>query len=205
MQTFVPEKTIPGCVRVLDPMRLNNQVNEAATLIRTLTHLHEGWKNHPAAHMWRDCVSALAVYGMACAVKHAQKDPRVRFFTQFIHSGPISLPWWWAHNSVQVSHRLNLWYKDPNYYTQYKRPSCDVESKPPYVWPIHHDEYEDLSVGPPPYEDCPDTIPAAVTLTRYARPRRVVGVALVDHGAHVVYVPDPKTGQTTGYLLQPKP
>jgi len=63
MQTFLPYAEFERSAEVLDYRRLGKQRVETWQLIRAINGETRGWRNHPAAVMWRDHVPALALYG----------------------------------------------------------------------------------------------------------------------------------------------
>lgn len=70
MQTFLPATDFGEIARVLDNKRLNKQALEGWQIIMTNLSLSpdgehrdpKGWRNHPAAVMWRGHECALALY-----------------------------------------------------------------------------------------------------------------------------------------------
>ena len=72
IQTFLPYPDFTQTARVLDYRRLGKQRVETKQLILALTKPDYGWKNHPAAKMWRGYVPLLAEYG--CVVCQEWRD-----------------------------------------------------------------------------------------------------------------------------------
>ena len=64
MQTFLPYPSFADSARILDRARLGKQRVEALQLLRAVTIPTYGWRNHPAAKMWRGFVPALTRYGL---------------------------------------------------------------------------------------------------------------------------------------------
>lgn len=69
MQTFLPYQDFSKSAASLDDKRLNNQINEALIILRTLTGWYsknrgKGWPNHPCTKMWAGYEAALCEYGM---------------------------------------------------------------------------------------------------------------------------------------------
>ena len=67
MQTFLPYPAFVESARVLDRRRLGKQRVETLQVLRALTIHDYGWRNHPAARMWRDHLPALVAYGLVVA------------------------------------------------------------------------------------------------------------------------------------------
>lgn len=62
MQIFIPSLSCLQTARQLDKRRLNNQINEAAQILRAIDGEGKGWKNHPATRMYRPHKSWLHLY-----------------------------------------------------------------------------------------------------------------------------------------------
>jgi len=143
MQVFLPYFNLSESIRCLDKSRMGNQVwREAKTLI------NGGWKNHPAAKMWADYKPALAeycLYGLEELfrrgwIRPEKVAPLEEYFYGIIERyGAVELPWWMTDREhfdrVVESHRLNLLFKDPVYYSAFGWGSVPT-SKPDYYWPV---------------------------------------------------------------------
>jgi hypothetical protein len=53
MQTFLPFADFADSAASLDPRRLGKQRVEVLQIVRAITWPKYGWRNHPAANMWR--------------------------------------------------------------------------------------------------------------------------------------------------------
>jgi hypothetical protein len=132
MQTFVPLPDYLASMRVLDKVRLGNQVwREGLTLIRG------GWPNHPANKMWKGHEYHLGLYllaGLQALSERGREYPEVRkkIETEMAKHPDTGPPKWWGTDKVHASHRSNLLRKDPVYYSQY---GWSELSDLPYYWP----------------------------------------------------------------------
>lgn len=146
MQTFLPYSDFKKSLKCLDYRRLGKQRVEAFQLLcangdewalaeRTRrtgkTNAPKGWRNHPAAIMWRGYNDALREYYNNCIdewVKRGYNNTMVKTPT----SSAIEYPYWLGDKNFHASHRSNLLRKNPGFYSSYgwlERP--DIE----YVWP----------------------------------------------------------------------
>lgn len=139
MQVFLPYPDFVRSVGCLDKTRLGNQVyREALTLLRG------GWPNHPAAKMWQNYKSALAMYALAGLdeLKRRGRDyPHHRAtFLRYLNDGPAipPMPHWLGNDAFHASHRAALLYKDFAWYSQFgwsESPAVpDAKGRLPYVW-----------------------------------------------------------------------
>lgn len=144
MQTFLPFPDDRASATVLDDRRLGKQRVEVLQVLRALTFVDYGWRNHPAVRMWRGFVPALVAYGVAVcdewtargradAVKEGllaftggREPDRAR-----LREGG-QLPPWFGCDAVHQSHRSALVRKDPVHYRPF---FPDVPDDLPYVWP----------------------------------------------------------------------
>jgi len=147
MQTFLPYPNRTLSARTLDPLRRNNQVNEAMVILKTLLGLYPskpsgrpgGWPHHPATKMWRGYERWLCVYAIECARAHNRQDGRLPALRSIRDMLPnTGKPDWWGDEAFHASHRSNLLRKNPTFYSQYGWSESDDL---PYVWPEReHDE-----------------------------------------------------------------
>ena len=134
MQTFLPYPSFEDSAAVLDRARLGKQRVEALQVLRAVTIPTYGWRNHPAAKMWRGCVPALAEYALVMtdewiARGHADtvRDQLLEFTGE-----PVDYPRWLGDPEFHRSHQSNLVRKDPEFYGP-RFPG--VPDDLPYVWP----------------------------------------------------------------------
>ena len=149
MQTFLPHADFERSARSLDRKRLGKQRVEAIQVVRAVTWPNYGWRNHPAALMWRGFEEALGRYGFTCCDVWTElgfgdtcaltiaTDLRaagiadVRTQSELAAAG--ALPPWLGDDALHLSHRSALVRKDPDHY----RPQFpDVPDDLPYVWPV---------------------------------------------------------------------
>ena len=137
MQVFLPYPSFQQSVACLDKSRLGNQIwRECKTL------LNGGWKHHPVAKMWADYKPALAMYGLYGLHELIKRDhikPEAArdvkpFFKSFINDLEAKNPSFIGNPDFHLSHRLNLLWKDPEWYSQFFDEPVPT-SKPDYLWP----------------------------------------------------------------------
>lgn len=148
MQTFLPYADFAASAAVLDRARLGKQRVEAIQVVRAVTVPDYGWRNHPAAHMWRGHVEALGAYGLAIVAEWTSRGhadtcaatitadvlasgvERIRSQAELADAG--ELPSWLGDEALHRSHRSNLLRKDPAHYGPLFPGDPDDL---PYVWP----------------------------------------------------------------------
>lgn len=149
VQTFLPYPDFEASARALDQKRLGKQRVEAIQVVRALTVPGYGWRNHPAALMWRGHEEALGRYGVTCcdvwlelgygdtcaatiaADLAAAGVTSVRSQEELAAAG--ALPPWLGDPDFHRSHQSSLVRKDPDFY----RPHFpDAPDDLPYVWPV---------------------------------------------------------------------
>jgi len=142
MQTFLPYPGFAASAAVLDTARLGKQRVEALQLQRAITIPTYGWRNHPAAKMWRGYLPALTKYALVVTDRwleggHADTiRPTLLAFApevDALEEGDLELPPWIGDEALHRSHRSNLLRKDPAHYGPLFR---DVPDDLPYVWPV---------------------------------------------------------------------
>jgi hypothetical protein len=139
MQTFLPYANFAESAQVLDYRRLGKQRVETWQLIRAINGLTRGWRNHPAAAMWRDNVPALAVYGKVICeewIRRGYNDSMLPRFEEIIsgcYEEELEMPAWLGTENFHESHRSNLLRKFPEHYRLYWP---ELSDDLPYVWPV---------------------------------------------------------------------
>lgn len=141
MQTFLPYPDFARTAAVLDRQRLGKQRVECVQLLNALDGSSAGWRNHPAARMWRGYEPALARYTLAvCWHWTARLGFRdsCRFavearFPGLTRESPVETPNWMGDPEFHRSHRSNLIRKDPGHYRVLLR--WDDPDDLEYVWP----------------------------------------------------------------------
>jgi len=135
VQTFLPFPSFAESARVLDRARLGKQRVEALQVLRAVTIPTYGWRNHPAAKMWRGHVPALAEYALAMTdewIAQGHADTVRPQLLEFVGT-PVVPPAWLGDPALHLSHQSNLVRKAPEFY----RPLFpDVPDDLPYVWPV---------------------------------------------------------------------
>ena len=139
MQTFLPYPNFNESANTLDKRRLNKQRVEAYQILRAITDPSYGWQNHPAVNMWRGYDQALLYYALVMCqcwedIGGADDaDLQGRLIRQFCTGEEIRYPWWLGHSEFHLSHKVNLYFKDPEYYGQL----WEFENPRPYFWPTN--------------------------------------------------------------------
>lgn len=140
MQVFLPYPSFQQSVACLDKSRLGNQIwRECKTL------LNGGWQHHPVAKMWADYKPALAIYGIRGCFELLRRDDidlekfndLLEYFNNFVpdkFKGDLPRPPFIGNPDFHLSHRLNLLWKDPEWYSQFFDEPVPT-SKPDYLWP----------------------------------------------------------------------
>lgn len=120
---------------MLDRARLGKQRVEALQVLRAVTIPTYGWRNHPAAKMWRGFVPALAEYALVMTdewINRGHADTVREQLLEFTGE-PVVLPPWFGDPEFHRSHQSNLVRKDPEFYGP-RFPG--VPDDLPYVWPM---------------------------------------------------------------------
>ena len=135
VNTFLPWPDMDRSAKALDNKRLGKQRVEALQILRANLGLTKGWRNHPAAVMWRGHEGYLYLYTNAMCMEW-----RLRGFVDNVQGQLQDIdakfdlegwepPWWWNNNEFHKSHRSNLKRKDPIWYR------FRVRDNLPYKWP----------------------------------------------------------------------
>ena len=145
MQVFLPYPDFKQSVQCLDKSRLGNQIwRECKTI------MNGGWVNHPASKMWKYHKHALAVYmweGITELLRRRQlritpamalSRYLIDIFTHpsntKLFNRNAELPPFLGNVHFHRSHRLNLLFKDPEWYSKFF-PDRIPLTKPEYIWP----------------------------------------------------------------------
>lgn len=136
MQSFLPYPEFDKSAKVLDYRRLGKMRVEAYQLLRAIQGVTKGWRNHPAAVMWRGYEYALCQYGLAMCdewISRGYNDTmRERFIDAMDNLEDTGMPPWLGDEDFHRSHQSNLIRKDPVFYTPL---FPDVPDNLEYVWP----------------------------------------------------------------------
>lgn len=130
MQTFLPYPDFAACAACLDDRRLGKQRVEAYQLLRVLRGETRGWRNHPAARMWRGYEPALGAYMNAMIDEWIRRGHRNTM--QRVPVEAYDPPWWLGRGEFHASHRANLLRKDREHYGRH---GWTEDPSTPYVWP----------------------------------------------------------------------
>ena len=156
MQTFLPHSSPAYCAEALDNKRLNKQILEGYQILNVLSGQSKSgaWRNHPAVLMWKEAEWSLWTYIQACvdeANKRGIKTDKNVFNLNLLKD---KCGEFWSNNKpifsknknyinrLIITHRANLYHKDPIYYAhyydavanEYNKPCCD---RCKYFWPTH--------------------------------------------------------------------
>ncbi len=144
VQTFLPYADFRASAAALDDRRLGKQRVETLQVLRAVVWPRYGWKNHPAAKMWRGFTHALVAYGVAVCEEwqaRGRADAVRESLLQFtggvapdpnVLAAAGQIPPWVGVDAVHVSHQSALVRKDPEFYRSL---FPDVPDDLPYVWP----------------------------------------------------------------------
>jgi hypothetical protein len=137
VNTFLPWPDEVKTAKSLDNKRLGKQRVEALQILRANLGLTIGWRNHPAAVMWRGHEGALAQY--ICAIcdeweaRGYEDNVRAQVFELWkandFPAKSFDRPWWWGKRQIHRSHKSNLKRKNPEHY------NFNVPDDLPYRWP----------------------------------------------------------------------
>ena len=157
MQTFLPFSDYEQVAQTLDNKRLNKQILEGYQILKILSGASESgaWRNHPAVLMWKNSEYSLKTYAKtmikeakARGIKTDKNESNIDALeaicgeiwgTQKPFWATVSSP---HINRINITHRANLYRKDPIYYaefyrdtmSEYNKPCCD---KCLYYWVTH--------------------------------------------------------------------
>lgn len=152
MQTFVPYADIDESAETLDNKRLNKQLLEGRQVYGIISsgRTTGGWVNHPAVKMWRNFDNGLFAYltGIVneCTRRGISTEKNWNAICEMHEANwnrgsGVVMPPWWGDERVHLSHRQNLYKKDPEYYAYFVNDNrlsavscCDTCN---YFWPSH--------------------------------------------------------------------
>lgn len=135
VNTFLPRPDFSLSAKDLDNKRLGKQRVEAFQILKANLGLTQGWRNHPAAVMWRGYEGTLCNYTLAICdewIGRGYKDSIRIQVTKIMEDLPeetFEVPWWLGSHELHESHQSNLRRKDPIYYTY------EVADDLSYKWP----------------------------------------------------------------------
>ena len=134
MQTFLPYSFFKKSVSCLDYRRLGKQRIEAKQIYNIITGntKSKAWQNHPAVLMWKGYSLALALYHDCCILEWIKR----KYINNMLLLSPklsnIKMPPWLGNKEFHLSHRSNLYRKNPEWYGKF---GWNVPPNLPYIWP----------------------------------------------------------------------
>ena len=118
MQVFLPYPDIKQSLFCLDKRRLAKQRVEAKQLIDTILDrptvsgkVRTGWKNHPAAVMFRNSIGFLKIYyhhSLEVFSDRGGKNAKLTYEKNLLFA---TAPWWYGIEEIHASHRGRLLFK----------------------------------------------------------------------------------------------
>ena len=155
MQTFLPYGSdFKRGAESLDYRRLVKQAVEGYQILRALSGVTQGWRNHPATKMWKGHEGWLIAYlgaildemdrrGYSTATRYKIHELADQAFPD---ADTDVAPPWLRDERVAITHRGRLYEKDPAFYSAfaidslvYKQYTCCERCN--YYWPTHTDDY----------------------------------------------------------------
>lgn len=156
MQTFLPSKNFDTVANMLDSKRLNKQILECYQVLKVLSSKdpHAGWRNHPAVKMWSGSEHILFVYTLSMlaeadlrGIKTDKNKANIEMLrSNYTKEWGTKMPDWYQDeltmNKIIMTHRANLYTKDPFFYSQFEY-AIDHEDNTPccetckYYWATH--------------------------------------------------------------------
>lgn len=122
VNTFLPHPDYVKSAKDLDNKRLGKQRVEAYQILKANLGFTQGWKNHPAAIMWRGYEGALCNYAIAICDEWTQRGFKDSIKSQILQikdtlpEETFEVPWWLGIPELHESHQSNLRRKNPIHY-----------------------------------------------------------------------------------------
>jgi hypothetical protein len=144
MITFLPFESFQESANCLDVKRLGKQRLECVALLNTIVFNKAGWRNHPAAIMWRKYPRALYEYSefifMEWQSRFYENSISLEQFKEEVVKFPEERPHWLGDDTFHRSHRIALLCKKHEHYIKYfqEREAVDLLRLGlpyHYVWP----------------------------------------------------------------------
>jgi len=145
VNTFLPYADFKQVAQSLDDRRLGKQRVEALQILRANLGLTVGWRNHPAAVMWRGHEGMLAKYAITICdewVRRGYTDNTKQQVIELMKQHklkPIKKPWWLGVAQFHESHQSNLKRKLPEHY------AYEVDDDLPYKWPMPNKSFRTIT------------------------------------------------------------
>lgn len=140
MQVFLPYPDFKMSVRCLDMKRLGKQRVECMQIVNALEGKSQGWRNHPAALMFRDNIIALKLYHNLAIkewIKRGYKNTMSLYPIDTDNQENVLVPFFIGNEQFHRSHKSNLIRKFPEYYGQLWP---GIPNDLPYIWPTNKEE-----------------------------------------------------------------
>lgn len=131
MQTFLPYESFIDSAKCLDYKRLGKQRVESRQILNAIDGKTFGWRNHPAAIMWRKYRTALILYSNEMIKEWISRGYKNSMQIIEVFS-EIVMPHWLGDNRLHSSHRSNLLRKDFLYYSKF---GWKEQPNLAYFWP----------------------------------------------------------------------
>ena len=149
MQTFLPYEDFDQSAAILDNRRLNKQLLEGRQIANIIVSRKTtgGWVNHPAVNMWRK--HHILFYKYLSAIVRECDKREISYMNNWQEinkiyrtiGGEWIIPKWLGNEKFHLSHRQNLYIKDPEHYAIFKQDSEKEKvrccKKCNYWWPTH--------------------------------------------------------------------
>jgi hypothetical protein len=143
--TFLPYKDFEQSLRSLDDRRLGKQRIEALQMYKALRNPDaKGWKNHPAALMWKGHEDHLAMYyNKSLDVwKSRGKNNNMEYIE--VANTAQEEPWWLGWSALHRSHMAALLRKEPQHYEKEFDALVGPYRHYGYIWPTHVEQRIDI-------------------------------------------------------------
>ena len=157
MQTFLPYQNYSESAESLDNKRLNKQILEAYQILKVLSGQSPSgaWRNHPAVLMWKNSEFSLRTSAKTMIVEAKNRGLKTDKNEANIDAleALCSDVWgtekpFWANSEgphldrINITHRANLYRKDPIYYAEFYQDTKNKNNKPCcdkclYYWVTH--------------------------------------------------------------------
>jgi hypothetical protein len=150
--TFLHEPTFGGCASTLDSKRLNKQLLEGRQILSAIVRGGR-WSSHPATKMWVGHESLLVDYledvMLELRIRRISTGKNWEAILELDTPKNYNIPSWlddpMARKAILVTHRGNLYNKDPEHYADYWREARMLRdfvccAKCNYYWPSHKEE-----------------------------------------------------------------
>lgn len=125
VNVFVPEEEFSKIASLLDDKRLYKQIVECKQILTALQAKKAGDKigyvNHPATKMWEGHDKALRAYQLVMLDEWLRRRWQTNLDEISLVEAQLDmvLPEWWGDEHIHLSHRANLYRKDPEHYKSF--------------------------------------------------------------------------------------